>query len=233
MTLVQKEIQNIYYWVEPPTQWVLYDETVASSSTWWSSWVIANVNWKIIRPSYTFGGWNWNYSISTRTVGSTTYNVFQASAWHWNLHIGLSQADFDDWISHDRVKVVIDYMYVAPASSYWDSVWLNGSSSLNWWKMEFSSWSKVTTWLWNTYEASTPYSAEYIIDTSTFNTEFTLTNLNNSSTITWNFTWTPWKETNSTYIINWWWPVIWMVVTDYTLWAVRWWMWDVHLYYEG
>lgn len=231
MTLVQKNAKKIYIGENIDT-WELFDETNAAASTSWSGGVVANVNWKLKRVSYTFWGWNWNYSITTRTAWGNTYNVFQANECHWNIHIWLSNEDFNAWHSHETVKVIVDYAFVSPAGSYWDSCWwLAWTSATAWWRMERSSWSRQTTWLWQNYNGGTPYSMEYIITTSDNSVEYILTNLNDSSSITWTFTRNPWQETSSSYMLNWWGPCLWMLITDYCSWGIRWWMWDIHLYY--
>lgn len=229
MVLVQKTVKNIYLGAPPVDEWILYDETDAANSTSWSSGTIASTNGHIIRPSYTFWGGNWNYTIGTYDW----YPCFVCNQCHWNIHLWMNDTYYNERTSHSKIKVVVDYMYVCPASSYGDSSGgLNWTSSTSWWRMEFNNWGRQTTWLWSTYESCTPYSCEYIIDTSNFSTDFTLTKLSDSSTITWNFTWQLWKETSSSYILNWWWYAIGMAVADYCSGAsnrVR--IWNIHLYY--
>lgn len=228
-------ISEVYVWgtkIRPSTQWELFDETIASQSTAWTYWVVANVNGKLLRNCYIFLWWNWNYTISTRTVWADTYDVFQANNNHGNICIWLSSADFISWTSHAKVRVVIDYMYISPDPNYWDSVWLRWQTDAWCWLLAWNRWSKVTTWLWTNFEPDTPYSIEYEIDTSDYYTTYKLKNLNDNTFVTGSFTWQPFTETNSTYIINWWWPSIAVLVTDWGWWLVRWWMWNIHLYYK-
>ena len=219
-TLVYKEFQ-----VWPDDQWQLRDETDMANSTTWSSWVIASTNWKFIRPSYSFGWGNGAYSKWT----IDWYNVLIASSSHWNVHIWLSDDNYTDLMSHKKVKIVRDYFNLwANQSNYINWIWFWWNESLT----DTSSSSTITVWSnWSgmSFSYSTWYSMEQIIKTSDMSCTTTITNLSNQAQSTFTYTKVFSRETNSTYIINWWWNrFIWMN-DDYGWGPVY--TWNIHVYY--
>ena len=217
------ELKEFQVW--PDEQWQLRDETDMANSTTWSSWVIASTNWKFIRPSYSFGWGNGAYSKWT----IDWYDVLVASSQHWNVHIWLSDANYTDLMSHKKVKIVWDYFNLwANQSNYTNWIWFWWNESLT----DTSSSSTITVWSnWSgmSFSYNTWYSMEQIINTSDMSCTATITNLSNQAKSTFTYTKVFSRETNSTYIINWWWNrFIWMN-DDYGWGPVR--AWNIHVYY--
>lgn len=191
----------------------LFDETIISQSTSWSSGVIASRNWTIIRPSFSFSWGNGNYSITTQDG----FDIISTNQNHWNCHIWMSQSTYNSIIqNYSKIKLVCDYF----------NLWRKPSNYTNEVKFWVDEWIEVTRggasaktkWNWITVALSTPYSMEQIIDTATLTTTTTVTNLNTNAKQTVTYTKVFNKETNSSYIINGWWPQWIRVVKDAYWW---------------
>lgn len=229
-------IWEVYVWgtkIRPSDNWTLYDETILANSQWWG-WTLATLNWKICRTDFWFYDGNWHYSIWTRTLWADTYDVVIPYDSHWQFSAWLPNAYWSELFSHNRVKLVIDYMYVTPSWSYWEWAWLHSNTAINWWMISWSWGVKQTTWLWLNYDADTPYTIEYVFDTSDMTdiyTEYKLTNLNNNTSVTWSFIWHPHIETDPHYILVAW-PRLVEVAMDQWNWQWHSYMWNIHLYYK-
>lgn len=187
----------------------LFDETIISQSTSWSSGVIASRNWTIIRPSFSFWWGNGNYSITTQDG----FDIISTNQNHWNCDIWMSQSTYNSLkSSYSKIKVVCDYFNIWTAPSRYTNVvefgndeWINATSA---------GIVKLSKWSWLNMALDTPYSLEQIIDTATLNTSTTIKNLSTNATQTISYTKVFGKETNSSYQINWWWPRWIKVVRD-------------------
>lgn len=218
------DIQEIYLWdvkVRPTKKYVLYDETYFQNSTSWSSWTISTKNWKLARTSYSFGGGNWNFSYTTMDW----YPCAKVQPSHWNHHVWILDAAYNDvYANYKFLKIVCDYIRIDTSSaSYWwwveswtwENLWY-----LNWWN-NWANWTSLNVTSW----------AKYI-----FEQEIDLTNNSSIVTLTDIDTWvaqtTPeytkqWsRETSSTYIIQNWYKVLW-IVSDQSNTIYEW---NIHLY---
>lgn len=208
-----------------PTNWVLWDQTIAAQSTAWTWQWIASTNWKLFRPNYTFWGGNGNFSI----WNSDWYLCFISNSSHWNIHIWPSEANFEELMSHDKVKIVCDAWNIWARPSYY-------TNSIRFWLVEVSSsawtWNEFVTTTWLNIEYDTRYSSEIIITPSTKFCEITLTKLADWTKQTATYTASSRRhETNSSYILNWGWYPICSAVTDNTWGQAR--FADFHIYYSS
>lgn len=208
----------------PVPEWTLWDETNMANSTTGSSWVIASTNWKFIRPSFSFGWGNGNYYKQTRDW----YDVLTCSSTHWNLHIWFSDSNYNELMGHAKVKIVFDYFNLwANQSNYtngiyfWQNEYLNDTSSSS----TIWVWNK---WPWMSFSYNTWYSMEQILTPTDMSCTATITNLTTQVSQTFTYTKVFQRETNSSYIINWWWNKVIQLTNDYQWWPVS--TWNIHIY---
>ena len=209
--------------------WVLWDQTIIANSTTGSSWTIASTNGKIIRPDFMFWWGNGNYSKTTRTVNWQTINIFQCNSSHWNISIWISDANYTNLTSHKYIKLVFDYFNLwADQSNYTNSI------SFGYWEWIYDSASSSTIgineyFVWIPFAYNGWYSLEQIIKVSDMSVKSTITDLGNNNKYNTNtYTKTFNKETNTSYIINWWWPRFIRIYNDQWGWPVV--CWDIHIY---